>query len=123
MKKLAIYLLGVTVISVVALAVMPVGLAYAQGTYLTSTLTLDDSGAEVLLLQKWLASVPELYPEGSVTGEYGPATRAAVERYQERKGLILRLPTGESSYGMVGSMTRANLNSDFSETKVRCRCC
>jgi len=85
--------------------------AHAQGAYLTTNLSLEDEGAEVALLQTWLAADPDIYPEGIVSGVFGPATKRAVERYQEREGMILGVP------GAIGAMTRANLNADYSDTK------
>ena len=52
----------------------------------------DSRGLQVAEVQALLAQYPTLYPEGLVTGWYGPLTRSAVRRFQERVGLPL---TGE----------------------------
>lgn len=51
---------------------------------LTQDLGLGAEGSEVELLQRILASDPELYPEGLVTGFFGPLTQAAVKRFEAR---------------------------------------
>ena len=85
--------------------------------YLTGNLSPGDTGPQVELLQTWLAEDSALYPEGVVNGIFGKATRSAVQRYQEKKGMILKHLNGANSYGFVGPMTRANLNADFSKTQ------
>ncbi|MEK7564647.1 MAG: peptidoglycan-binding protein [Patescibacteria group bacterium] len=57
---------------------------------------------EVMDLQKLLAKDPEIYPEGTVSGFYGPKTTAAVKKFQAKYGL----PT----VGRVGPATMAKLN-------------
>ena len=52
----------------------------------------DSRGLQVAGVQALLARDPTLYPEGLVTGWYGPLTRSAVRRFQERAGIT---PTGE----------------------------
>ena len=63
---------------------------------------------EVMDLQKLLAQDPTIYPEGTVSGFYGPKTTAAVKKFQARYGL----PT----VGRVGPATLAKLNEVFGET-------
>lgn len=64
--------------------------------------------AQVSLLQQYLKTRPELYPEGLVTGYFGAATERAVKRLQETYGLGTSITPG---YGGVGPKTRALLNS------------
>lgn len=66
----------------------------------TQFLHLTSSGAEVTALQQRLAALG--YFSGSVTGYYGPATKAAVEKFQHTHGL--------TQAGYVGPGTRAALN-------------
>jgi len=82
--------------------------------FLTLNLAQGDENAEVTLLQEWLSTDSEIYPEQMVNGTFGPATEAAVRRYQERQGILLKDPSGESMYGITGPITRANLNAEFS---------
>jgi|GEM_PF-6035486 len=65
-------------------------------------------GADVTNLQKYLATDSSVYPGGSVTGYFGPATQAAVQKFQEKYGIAKK---GIVGYGEVGPATRAKLNS------------
>ena len=47
-------------------------------------MTIGQRGEEVLNLQKILKEFPEIYPEGYVTGYFGPLTQNAVKKLQER---------------------------------------
>jgi uncharacterized small protein (DUF1192 family) len=67
----------------------------------TSTVSVDDEwawlargafrmgveGDDVRRLQEWLSQMPEIYPEGKVTGYFGPLTRQAVMRFEMKNGL------------------------------------
>ena len=82
---------------------------------LTSNLKYDDKGDEVELLQTWLAKDSTVYPEGIVSGWFGPLTKNAVIRFQERYAsdilVSCRLTQGT---GFVGTTTRAKLNEILS---------
>lgn len=65
-----------------------------------------DTNGEVTRLQKQLAKDPTLYPEGKVTGFFGPATDKAVKALQTKKGLA---KAGDAAYGVVGPKTSAAL--------------
>jgi peptidoglycan hydrolase-like protein with peptidoglycan-binding domain len=54
-------------------------------------------------LQIILAEDPAIYPEGQVTGYFGPATERAVKKFQAKYGI--------TQLGRVGPATRAKLNS------------
>jgi len=73
-----------------------------SGGKLTRELQLGDEGDDVLQLQAYLAGDPELYPEGKLTGYFGPLTRAAVKRFQAKYGI--------AQVGRVGPVTLAKLN-------------
>ena len=60
-------------------------------------------GDEVTLLQEFLAGDSDIYPEGKVTGYFGPLTKAAVKRFQEKNGI--------ETVGIVGPKTRAKMNA------------
>lgn len=72
-------------------------------TFLTSTLRVGTRGTEVSALQQFLRSDPTVYPQGLVTGYFGALTKAAVQRFQATHGL--------SADGIVGPMTRAEINA------------
>lgn len=59
-------------------------------------------GEQVALLQTLLAADAAIYPEGKITGFFGPATRRALQRFQRENGL--------EQVGFVGPRTRALLN-------------
>lgn len=59
-------------------------------------------GDQVTLLQTLLAADASLYPEGKVTGFFGPMTRRALQRFQAQNGL--------DQVGFVGPRTRSLLN-------------
>ena len=58
---------------------------------------------EIRDLQELLSQHPDLYPEGRITGFFGPLTRKAVERFQKKHDI--------STIGVVGPQTRAKLNA------------
>lgn len=66
------------------------------------------SGEEVKAIQTILAKDPTIYPEGRITGYFGPATLAAVKRFQIKYGIAQPQDAG---YGYVGPSTRAKLNA------------
>lgn len=69
---------------------------------LESRLTTGSQGEEVRTLQKLLATDPTLYPEGLVTGVFGPLTENAVKRFQAKLKL--------EQVGIVGPQTLARIN-------------
>lgn len=73
----------------------------------TKSLVRGTEGDEVKQLQEVLSKDPEIYPEGKVTGFFGPATEAAVKRFQEKHGI--------ESLGTIGPKTRAKLNQLITE--------
>jgi len=59
---------------------------------------------QVVCLQEFLKSLgPQIYPEGLVTGYFGPLTQAAVKRYQSSQNII--------TTGYFGPLTRAAINN------------
>jgi peptidoglycan hydrolase-like protein with peptidoglycan-binding domain len=69
---------------------------------LTKRLRKGDKGDDVKTLQEILATDPDIFPEGQVTGFFGPLTAKALRRFQERAGL--------ESVGEVGPKTLELLN-------------
>lgn len=84
----------------------------ALGFRFVRPLALGSRHADVRKLQEALGTDSEVYPEGLVTGYFGPATRRAVQRFQEKYGLAR---PGVSGYGFVGPKTRAKLNELYGE--------
>ena len=82
---------------------------------LDANLKYNDSGDDVELLQAWLVKDPEVYPEGLVTGWFGPLTKKAVIRFQEKYADEVLAPWGIiEGTGFVGSTTRDKLNALYS---------
>jgi hypothetical protein len=81
----------------------------------TRSLTLDDSDADtkgdVSRLQKFLAQDSSIYPEGIITGYFGPATLRAVQRWQASHGLASSGNPDTTGYGYVGPKTRSAMAS------------
>lgn len=69
-------------------------------------LAAGSQGTDVTTLQKFLASDASVYLEGIVSGYFGPKTRAAIQRFQEKYGIAKK---GQQGYGVVGPKTRAKL--------------
>ena len=65
------------------------------------------SGEDVALLQEILATDPEIYPEGLVTGYFGNLTEKAVKRFQKVAGI--------EQVGVVGPQTLAKINELLEE--------
>lgn len=71
------------------------------------------NNSEVRCLQKFLKSQgSEIYPQGLITGYFGPMTKAAVIRFQEKYGDEILKPIGlEKGTGIFGPATRAKINN------------
>ncbi|MFH0859479.1 MAG: peptidoglycan-binding protein [Patescibacteria group bacterium] len=65
------------------------------------------TGEDVKLLQEILATDPDIYPEGLVTGYFGNLTKNAVKRFQKIAGL--------EQVGNVGPKTVAKINELLTE--------
>lgn len=78
---------------------------------LTVGSTDGSSEGEVSRLQAFLSKDKSIYPEGLVTGYYGDATRAAVEKWQENHGI--------STVGIVGPKTRGEIAKEM-EREAEC---
>lgn len=64
------------------------------------------TAVEVTMLQRFLAQDSTLYPEGQITGVFGPATERAVQRFQNRHGIVSYGDYQATGYGRVGPRTR-----------------
>lgn len=78
-----------------------------------STLKRGMENANVRALQEALASDSEIYPEGLITGYYGPLTEKAVQRFQAKYGIVSSGTPETTGYGLVGPKTRAKLHEVF----------
>ncbi len=83
---------------------------------ITSDLRYGDHGDQVKLLQSWLKEDRVVYPEGIISGWFGPLTRAAVTRFQEKYASDILAPQGLSrGTGIVDAKTRIKLNDLYGE--------
>ena len=73
---------------------------------LTGPFVLGGTSEQNKVLQKYLAKDPIFYPEGIISGYYGPLTQKAVGRFQEQYGIA---KPGDEFYGYAGPNTRAKL--------------
>lgn len=91
--------------SIVALLIFGVA-SITNAQVINSTLSPGARGAEVSKLQSFLATNPLIYPEGLVTGFYGPLTEAAVRQFQVNYDL--------PQVGIFGPLTQAKMNKVIS---------
>lgn len=82
----------------------------ASAATLTRQLDIGSRGQDVSDLQTYLASDPNIYPSGLVTGYFGQLTKAAVERFQSNNGIVSSGTPATTGYGRVGPTTLAVLN-------------
>lgn len=99
---LRIYLGSLTVVIVSVFVVTSMTVSAASYSQITSQVSQGSSGVDVTNLQVFLAANPSLYPEGLVTGYYGPLTYAAVVRFQNQYGI--------DPVGRVGPLTLQKIN-------------
>jgi len=84
----------------------------------TQTLRQGSIGEEVTKLQEFLAQYSEIYPEGLVTGYFGLLTKAAVQRFQEKYGIVSFGSPDTTGYGQIGPLTRVQLNESIAEEVI-----
>ena len=82
-------------------------------TTISSYLDFGARGADVTSLQQFLAADVSVYPEGLVTGYFGSLTRAAVQRYQCKQGIVCGGSAATTGYGRVGPRTLAAINASI----------
>ncbi|HVY35740.1 MAG TPA: peptidoglycan-binding domain-containing protein [Candidatus Paceibacterota bacterium] len=100
-KTIALALASAGLLSVFLL--MRSGSADAQSMQLSgTTLRVGSRSANVTALQQFLATEPYIYPQGIVSGYFGPLTKNAVMQFQLQYGL--------SPDGVVGPVTRSMIN-------------
>ncbi len=75
---------------------------------LLKTLQQGATGNDVKTLQQLLAGDSEIYPEGKITGFFGPLTAKAVKKFQKKHGL--------EQVGFVGPKTLKKINEVLRET-------
>lgn len=117
-----------TILSFILVLVFSYGIsaqAQSTNTVFTENLSLGSSGVQVTALQKILNQDPETRiattgpgSPGNETNRFGPLTKTAVIRFQEKYASEVLAPAGlTKGTGRVGSYTRAKLNT-FSTLSV-----
>lgn len=95
--------IAVTSALVLALSILSVGITQASTfILLTGQLDYGQTSTNVTNLQTFLASSPSIYPQGRVTGYFGPLTKSAVMNFQNAYGI--------AQVGRVGPQTLAKIN-------------
>lgn len=89
-------------------------------TYTTigSQLDVGARGTDVTNLQRFLASNPTIYPEGVVSGYYGPLTAQAVAQFQFQYNLPQVGRVGPMTLGVLNSLILADRGMDISAPKI-----
>lgn len=64
-------------------------------------------------LQELLAFDPSVYPEGLITGYFGPLTEKAIQRFQSKNNIVSSGNPQTTGYGLAGPKTRAKLQEVF----------
>lgn len=95
--------IGLAVVSVTLVTTLTLSVSAASYSQITSQLDVGSRGENVTSLQIFLATNPSIYPEGLVTGYYGPLTAAAVKRFQGQYGI--------AQVGRVGPLTMTKINN------------
>jgi len=97
----------------VIVAVLIFSLVGIQSVFAAISTSLDfgDRGSEVTELQTYLSTDANIYPSKLVTGYFGQLTKAGVERFQTREGIVSSGTPLSTGYGRVGPITRAAINA------------
>ncbi len=101
--------IALAALTVFAFATFLFGIRIASA--LSTTLSPGDSGAAVSELQTYLAADSSIYPEGLVTGYYGPLTTSAVQRFQCQYNIVCTGDVTSTGYGRVGPITLGKIQS------------
>src|SRR3989344_2662387 len=75
-------------------------------------------GDDVKQLQEFLKTFSDLYPEGLITGYFGPLTEMAIKRFQEKQGVVNTGSPEATGFGRVGPKTLFKINELFTNTAV-----
>ncbi len=81
----------------------------ASSAPLKKPLSVGSKGSDVSALQNFLkAQGSDVYPDGTVSGNFGPLTEKALGRFQLKYGLVKSAK--DVGYGYLGPKTRAKIN-------------
>jgi peptidoglycan hydrolase-like protein with peptidoglycan-binding domain len=71
------------------------------------------SSEEIKAIQQILASDPDIYPEGAISGYYGPLTEKALKRFREKHGI-----KDEDKEDRIGQKTLEKLSELLEKNRV-----
>jgi hypothetical protein len=114
MKKMACVFLGVVIscapFVVSAARINPKSVCLGITHNLGFNKTDAQTGGDVSKLQRFLAQDRSVYPEGRITGTFGPATALALFKWQGKEGIILPEDPDHVGGGILGPKTRKALD-------------
>lgn len=92
----------------------PTGVANASPcSVLGGNLGVGSEGEDVTRLQQFLSKDKSIYPQGLVTGYFGPATEDAVQRWQAAHNVVATGTPAENGFGVIGPRTRGEMNKEM----------
>lgn len=109
-NRIATFAMSAAVVTVISFAFTNVASAQTFSS-ITGSADIGSRGAHVTNIQTFLAANPAFYPEGLVTGYFGPLTAAAVRRFQVFYGIVSSGTPSTTGFGRVGPVTMAKMNS------------
>ena len=71
------------------------------------SLSLGSRGDDVRELQKYLAQDKAIYPDGLITGYFGPLTQQAIQKFQKKYEIVSSGTPETTGYGIIGPKTIA----------------
>lgn len=86
---------------------------------LKAFLRSGSNGEDVRILQKLLATDPSLYPEGLVTGFFGPLTELAVKRLQAKLKIEQAGVVGPQTLARINELLAGITDEDLSSSRVK----
>ncbi len=79
----------------------------------SDNLQFGSSGEDVLRLQAFLSKDKSIYPEGTVTGYFGPMTEDAVQRWQAMHNIVATGTPSTTGFGSVGPQTLREMKREM----------
>lgn len=110
-SRIVAFAMSVAVVTLLSFAFTTVASAQTAFVPIASSADLGSRGTNVTNIQTFLASNPAFYPEGLITGYYGPLTAAAVRRFQVFYGIVSSGTPSTTGFGRVGPATMARMNA------------
>ncbi len=103
------YFLQPSTLSASVLAGISSEVLTVSDTHATRTLQYGMRGGDIKDLQEELRVLPSIYPSGKVTAYFGPATQAAVRRFQKQEQANLRSQSSATTKLGVVDMRTENM--------------